>query len=79
MKGQHEEKITPERLIEASDAVLMALQEHAREIGGGPISPLALHGSSVQPACLADFTRYEVEEATAFLMRMGMLELPRTV
>jgi hypothetical protein len=72
MKRQHD-KITPDRLIDASMAVLRAVAEVSEELGGTPLYAPDLMGSAMQPAYLADFTKYEVEEATAFLERMGML------
>ena len=72
MKRQHD-KITPDRLIEASEAVLRAVAEVSSELGGAPLFAPDLMGSPMQPAYLAEFTRYEIEEATAFLERMGML------
>ena len=36
--------------------------------------PPSLMGTSAQPDCLSDFTRFEVEEATSFLIRLGVLE-----
>jgi hypothetical protein len=76
MKRQHE-KITPDRLIDASIAVLRAVAEVGDELGGAPLFPPDLMGSPMQPSYLTEFTRYEVEEATAFLVRMGMLENAR--
>jgi hypothetical protein len=73
MKRQHE-KITPDRLIDASIAVLRAVAEVKEELGGAPLYPPDLMGSALQPAYLCEFTKFEVEEATAFLIRMGMVE-----
>jgi hypothetical protein len=72
MKRQHD-KITPDRLIDASIAVLRAVAEVGEELGGAPLYAPDLMGSPMQPSYLSDFTRYEVEEATAFLERMDML------
>ncbi|HYE63689.1 MAG TPA: hypothetical protein VD997_16985 [Phycisphaerales bacterium] len=72
MKRQHE-KITPDRLIDASIAVLRAVAEVSEELGGAPIYAPDLMGSALQPSYLAEFTRFEIEEATAFLERMDML------
>jgi hypothetical protein len=73
MKKQND-KITPDRLVDAASAVLEAVAEVREEIGEVEIFPPALMGAPNQPRCLCDFTRFEVEEATAFLMRMGYLE-----
>jgi hypothetical protein len=74
MKGQHE-KITPDRLIAAADAVLLAVAEIRSLIGNACIFPPDLMGLQEQPRCLCEFTRWEIEEATAFLVRMGALEI----
>ena len=76
MKRQHE-RITPDRLIDASIAVLRAVADVGDELGGAPLFPPDLMGSPMQPSYLQEFTRFEVEEATAFLVRMGMIENPR--
>ena len=72
MKKQHD-KITPERLIEASDAVLVAVAEIRELVGDVAIYPPDLMGAAEQPRCLCEFTRWEIEEATAFLVRIGVL------
>jgi hypothetical protein len=77
MKRQQHEKITPDRLIDASIAVLRAVAEVSEELGGAAFYAPDLMGSPLQPSYLAEFTRYEVEEATAFLERMGMVERTR--
>lgn len=64
--------IDPERLMAAVDAIYMALGE--LQAAGLPLRyPVDLMGSPEQPACLCDFTRYEVKEATKFLERAGLL------
>ena len=73
MKKQHE-RITPDRLVDAATAVLEAVAEVREEIGDIQVFPPDLMGAVNQPRCLCQFTRWEVEEATAFLMRMGYLE-----
>jgi hypothetical protein len=73
MRRQNE-KITPDRLIDASIAVLRAVAEVKEELGGAPLYPPDLMGSPLQPAYLSEFTRFEIEEATAFLIRMGLVE-----
>jgi len=64
--------IDPARLLEATDAIYDA----ARELGLErlPPDPPALLGAAQQPAALCEFTRWEIEQATAFLVRLG--ELP---
>lgn len=68
------EMIDPERLIQATDAVIEALQELERN-NKATIYPPDLMGAPDQPAVLCNYTRYEVEEATHFLTRMGIIEI----
>lgn len=68
------EQITPERLVEAAIATLKAVEEYAAEHAGRAIYPTDLLGSAEQPRVMCDFTRFEVEEAAAFLVRMGFIE-----
>ena len=73
MARQHEQ-INPQRLVDAAEAALKAAVEVA-EIAGGPWPyPADLMGSPLQPGYLAEFTRWEMEEASAFLARMGLIE-----
>ncbi len=73
MKKQ-QERITPDRLVDAATAVLQAVAEVREELGEVDIFPPDLMGATHQPRCLCDFTKFEVEEATAFLVRLGYLE-----
>ena len=73
MKKQTEQ-ISPDRLVDAATAVLAAVAEVRDELGEVGVYPPDLMGSANQPRCLCEFTRFEVEEATAFLLRMGYLE-----
>ncbi len=75
MAGSHEH-ITPDRLCEAAEAVIGAAVEVAAETGGPWPYPADLMGGPLQPRCLAEFTRWEVEEACRFLVRMGALDAP---
>ncbi len=72
MREPHEE-ISAERLIEAADAVIVAVSEQVQAHGVSPYPPDML-GSADQPEALLQFTRVEVEEATAFLVRLGVLQ-----
>ncbi len=65
-----------DRLWEAADACIAAVKDVAEYTGGKRLSPMEILGSPLQPAVLAQFTRYEIEEATKFLERMGALEVP---
>ena len=74
MKKQHDNKITPDRLVDAATAVLQAVAEVREELGEVNVSAPDLMGAPNQPRCLCEFTKYEVEEASAFLIRLGYLE-----
>ncbi len=65
-------QIPPERLIDATDAIFEAYDE----IGLIFFSqmPSQWMGHPDQPAALCEFSRYEIEEAERFLLRMGLLE-----
>lgn len=71
MKRQHDE-IGPDRLMEAVDAVFVAWEDHASE-GIDLRHPLDILGAADMPACLADFTRAEIAEASRFLERIGVI------
>lgn len=75
--ARHNEQITPDRLCDAAEAVMLAVVEVADRPGGGWVYPPELMGSQEQPQCLCDFTRWEVEQATQFLIRLGMVEVVR--
>lgn len=70
----NETQIPPERLMEAVDAVFEAWREVVA-VGGTLRHPLEMLGSDEQPECLKDFTQFEIEEASAFLTRMGVIEI----
>ncbi|RMH09811.1 MAG: hypothetical protein D6695_12490 [Planctomycetota bacterium] len=67
------ERLSAERLIDAAEAVLLAVAEVAELSSGHYVDPMEMLGSSFQPECLCDFTREEIVEATAFLHRLGVL------
>lgn len=72
MKRHESEMITPERLMEVVDAIYLAWDSH--EANGIPLRhPLEILGAPDMPACLRDFTRFEVEEASKFLERVGVI------
>ncbi len=70
------EMLSPERLFEASEAVLQAVAEVVQVRGACPYPPELL-GDADQPECLTSLSRFEVEEATAFLVRLGILQARR--
>jgi hypothetical protein len=67
------EQIQPERLLDAADAVLEAIIEVADEHDGLYLHPPELLGTTLQPLCLREFTPFEVQEATQFLVRLGVI------
>jgi hypothetical protein len=69
-------QIDPDRLLQAAEAALMAADDVAEYTGGPRPYPLDLMGAPLQPECLTEFTRYEIEEACAFLVRLGEIEPP---
>lgn len=71
------ERLDPERLVEAAEAALLAAVENAGDTGGPWAYPPDLMGRPDQPACLVPFTRWEIQQASEFLVRLGMLESPR--
>ena len=72
------QQIDADRLCDAATAVMRAVRElmAANVLGKQAAVPYPpdLMGGLQQPGCLADFSRHEVEEATLFLIRLGMLE-----
>lgn len=73
-----ETNLPPQRLWEAAEAALAAARDVAEYTGGPVPYPADLMGSPMQPECLAGFTRWEIEQASAFLVRMGVIERPRS-
>jgi hypothetical protein len=74
MARPKEMQIDPDRLMQAVDAALAAAADVAAYTGGPIPYPADLMGSPMQPECLADFTKWEVEQACEFLMRCGFLQ-----
>jgi hypothetical protein len=71
------DNLDPERLVEAAEACLKAAGEISEYTGKAAPFPADMMGSTLQPDCLASFTKWEVEQACAFLVRLGVLEKPR--
>jgi hypothetical protein len=67
------DQLSPERLLEAAEAALAAARDVAEYTGGPLPYPADLMGSELQPDILSGFTHYEIEQASAFLLRMGWL------
>lgn len=72
------EEMKPERLCDAAEAALRAMVEVSQRTGGGWVYPSDLMSRPVHPACLDEFTPEEIEQASRFLVRMGIIE-PRRV
>lgn len=69
------EFIHPDRLMAAVDALYRAQDELGD--AGLPGYPPDLLGSANQPQSLVDFTKAEIEEATLFLARAGLIQAVR--
>ncbi len=67
------EEIAPQRLVEAADACLQAVAEVADDLNGSYVHPPRLMGTTIQPDCLREYTSFEVQQATEFLVRLGAL------
>lgn len=81
--ARHDEQIDPMRLVEAAEAALLAVVEVAEHLGSSQpgaawVWPPDLMGTSIQPECLAPFTKWEIEQASRFLVRLGMLDIKQT-
>lgn len=76
--AQFKDRLDPEQLVEAAEAALMAAVESAADTGEAWPYPPDLMGRPNQPACLAPFTKWEIQQASEFLVRLGFLEGPRT-
>jgi hypothetical protein len=74
--ADYKDQIDPQRLCDAAKAALAAAADVAEYTGKPAPYPLELMGHELQPACLAEFTRWEIEQACDFLVRMGFLEAP---
>lgn len=70
------DNLDPLRLVEAAEASLQAAAECNQRTGDWPY-PADLMGAPEQPQCLSPFTKWEIQEACAFLVRLGVLERPR--
>ena len=75
--ARQSEQLSPERLCEAAEAALRAAVEVAEYTGGPWPYPADLMGSPLQPEFLSPFTRWEMEQASEFLVRLGMIEAPK--
>lgn len=71
------EPIPHDILWNAAEACMTATIEGARAMGGVNPWPPDLLGTPLQPPCLEPFSRFEIEEASAFLVRLGFFEHPK--
>jgi hypothetical protein len=69
--------VDPERLVEAAIEVMRVCAEYAQSHGGLSAHPADILLRADAPRSLSVFSKHEVEEATAFLVRMGYLEPTR--
>lgn len=74
--ARSDEQITPDRLVDAADALLKAIAEATAE-GVMPANAAGLMGTPAQPACLVEYTKFEIEQAAEFLARLDMLPTPQ--
>ena len=70
-------QLDPDRLFEATNAVMEALEAWAIEHKGQRLYPPDMMGTPDQPRALCDFSRFEIQEATDFLVRMGIIEIKK--
>ena len=74
--AQSRNSLDPQRLVEAAEASLRAALESAEGLCGPWPYPLDLLGSPTQPECLSTFTRWEIQQACEFLVRLGIIPSP---
>lgn len=67
------ETIPPLRLMEAVDAIFVALEEMGRS--SFTALPSLLMGSAAQPVVFCNFTAHEIREAERFLIRCGLMRI----
>lgn len=65
--------IDPQRLCDAASALFYAIARNQFHRTGDPI-PIPLHlCPKSAPACICSFSRNEIDQAEAFLFRLGMI------
>jgi hypothetical protein len=72
--SRRNEHLDPDRLVAAAEAALRAAVDVAEYTGGPWPYPADLMGSPLQPEFLSEFTRWEIEQACEFLVRLGAIE-----
>lgn len=74
--SEYKDEMDPQRLCDAAKAAMEAAADVAEYTGKPAPYPADLMGSELQPDCLSEFTKWEIEQACGFLVRMGFLESP---
>ncbi len=74
-RNPNNKPLDPDRLFEASMAVMRALAAMPHRPGVWPPDMLE---SPDAPETLRGFTRHEIEDASVFLARLGYLQRPKT-
>lgn len=69
--------LNPDRLFLAAEAAIAAAVEVAAPPDGVYPWPPDLMGTPMQPPCLEPFTRFEIEEGSDFLVRLGFFPRPK--
>jgi len=67
-------RTSPDRLLQAADAALLAAREAARTGGGRSPHPANMKGSRCEPEILEPFTKSELRDACDFLIRLGFMQ-----
>lgn len=71
--ARRHDRIDSHRLFEAAEAVLLAVSRMSTEpLRDAPL-PAAAAVPTPRPPVLAEFSRVEIEQATMFLIRLGIL------
>ncbi len=66
--------INEDRLVQAAEAAWWAAHKVWNQRGGFRPYPADLMDDPDPPECLRGFTRWEMEQASEFLVRLGMIE-----
>ncbi|QOJ00308.1 MAG: hypothetical protein HRU70_07325 [Phycisphaeraceae bacterium] len=74
---RNNEQISAERLCDAATVCLRVVATMGEDFGGVWPYPSAVYASGLAPAEMMAFSAWEVEEASRFLVRLGMIDPPR--
>lgn len=72
--SRQEGNIDADRLVAAAEAALRAAVDVSEYTGGPWPYPADLMGTALQPDFLSEFTKWEIEQACDFLVRLGALD-----